>query len=79
MNLRTETLPLEGFGVKSTKAQVEIQVLTLGERLKRGALGPALGFGMALVTLGRGADVLLEVLPGSREWNRTTVRFDCHD
>ena len=30
MNLRTETLPLEGFGVKSTKAQVEIQVLTLG-------------------------------------------------
>jgi hypothetical protein len=51
VNLRTETLPLEGFGVKPTKAQVEIQVLTSRERLKRGAMGPALGFGMALVTL----------------------------
>jgi len=51
VNLRTETLPLEGFGMKPTKAQVEIQVLTSGERLKRGVLGPALGFGMALVTL----------------------------
>jgi hypothetical protein len=30
VNLRTQTLPLEGFGVKSTKAEVEIRVLTLG-------------------------------------------------
>ena len=51
MNLRTLTLPLEGFGVAPTRAEVEIQVLSTGERLRRGALGPIVGLGMALVTL----------------------------
>jgi hypothetical protein len=51
VNLRSLTLPLEGFGVAPTRAQVEIQILTTGERLRRGALGPAVGLGMALVTL----------------------------
>ena len=34
MNLRTLTLPLPGFGAKPTTANVEVQVLTTGERMK---------------------------------------------
>jgi hypothetical protein len=51
VNLRTLSLPLGGFGAKPTTAAVEVQVLTTGERMKRGAVGPAVGFGMALLTL----------------------------
>ena len=52
MNLRTPTLPPEGFGVAPTRAGGrDPGPLDRGTIFDAGALGPIVGLGMALVTL----------------------------
>ncbi len=48
---REQQHPLSGFGTTSSEAQVTIGRLTAGERLKRAAMGPVVGLGIAVIVL----------------------------
>ena len=51
MEVRTLELPLRGFGAEPTAAQVELDLLSRGERLKRATLILAAGLLAALIAL----------------------------
>lgn len=51
MKLRRLRLPIRGFGAESTQADVEVRTLTGKDRLRRGALWPAVGLGVAVAVL----------------------------
>ncbi|HTS87508.1 MAG TPA: hypothetical protein VMG41_03375 [Gemmatimonadales bacterium] len=44
-------LPITGFGAKPSTADVEVKRLTAGERLRRGAMAPLIGLGVAVAVL----------------------------
>lgn len=49
--VRRVRLPLRGFGAQATQADIEVRTLTGKERVRRGAVGPAVGLGVALLVL----------------------------
>ena len=51
MNVRQLQLPIRGFGAPPTQANITVCTLTGGERLRRGAMGPAVGLGIAVLVL----------------------------
>ena len=51
MSIRQEHLPIQGFGAAPTSANIEIQTLSTGERLRRGATPPMIGLGVAIMVL----------------------------
>lgn len=51
MARRTLTLPLKGFGSPATQARVEVESLTLGQRVMRSIVILAAGLALAVVAL----------------------------
>ena len=51
MSTRHLALPINGFGTKPSVAEIEIQQLSPRERLRRAAIAPAIGFGVAIAVL----------------------------
>ncbi|HEY7681621.1 MAG TPA: hypothetical protein VH879_03165 [Gemmatimonadales bacterium] len=44
-------LPIRGFGARPTEAEIAVRTLTGMERLRRGAIVPAMGLGLAVLVL----------------------------
>jgi hypothetical protein len=51
VKLRNCRLRIRGFGANPSETEVEVGTLSAGERLRRGALGPAIGLGVAVLVL----------------------------
>jgi hypothetical protein len=51
MSQRTLTLPLQGFGTPTTHAQVEVKLLSAGERARRAVIAPVVGLCVSLLVL----------------------------
>ncbi len=51
MNLRQLSLPLSGFGVLPSRAEVEVGSLSSSERLRRAAIAPVIGLGVSLAVI----------------------------
>ncbi len=49
--LRALHLPISGFGVRSSQANIEIRSLSGRERLRRAAMAPLIGLGVAIAVL----------------------------
>jgi hypothetical protein len=51
MNGRSTTLPLTGFGVAPSHADIETRILAAGERLRRAGKAPLMGLAVAILVL----------------------------
>lgn len=49
--LREEALALTGFGAAASVAETTVQTMSTGERLRRAALAPLIGIGVAILVL----------------------------
>ncbi len=51
MQTREVHLPLSGWGSATSEATLTVATLTLGERLRRGAMAPLIGLGIAILVV----------------------------